>query len=116
MALILTARSGQRGFCGVRSEGACRVVAANEPPTFCAAADRNKAPILEVLRHLFIGAGCVLEIGTGTRQYAAYFAANRPPITWQATELLAELGGIEAWRREAVLAKPSVALGPGCAS
>ena len=78
---------------------------ANDPArAFCPAADRNKAPILEVLKELFTDPGYILELGSGTGQHAVYFAANLPHITWQATELPSELAGIEAWRREAVLA------------
>lgn len=71
---------------------------------FCSAADRNKTPILQVLEHIFTEAGCILEIGSGTGQHAAYFAARLPHVTWQATDLPAALAGIEAWRREAALA------------
>lgn len=47
---------------------------------FSPAAGRNKGPILEVLKTLFTEAGYVLEIGSGTGQHAAHFAANLPHI------------------------------------
>jgi cyclopropane fatty-acyl-phospholipid synthase-like methyltransferase len=58
--------------------------------------ERNKAPILEVLRHEFAAARSVLEIGSGTGQHAVYFAAHLPQLTWQASELGALLPGLRA--------------------
>ena len=79
---------------------------------FCLAADRNKIPILKVLERIFTEPGCILEIGSGTGQHAAYFAAHLPHVIWQATELASALPGIEAWRREAMPANlpPPLAL------
>lgn len=50
------------------------------------AADRNKAPILAVLRHILGERGAALEIASGTGQHAAWFAAALPGWTWQPTE------------------------------
>lgn len=51
------------------------------------ACERNKGPILEVLRRR-IGdlQGTVLEIGSGTGQHAVHFAGNLPRLRWQPTE------------------------------
>jgi SAM-dependent methyltransferase len=46
------------------------------------APERNKAPILEVLRRVLPAEGTLLEIASGTGQHAAYFAANLPSLTW----------------------------------
>jgi SAM-dependent methyltransferase len=51
------------------------------------ACDRNKGPILEVLRKEFAGCAHVLEIGSGTGQHAVHFASAMPAIVWQPSEV-----------------------------
>ena len=51
------------------------------------ACERNKEPILAVLRTEFATRHGVLEIGSGTGQHAVYFAAHLPQLTWQPTEM-----------------------------
>jgi len=59
----------------------------NDPSLpFSAPADRNKAPILEVLQRWLPARARVLEIASGTGQHAAHFAAAQPAWTWQPTE------------------------------
>jgi SAM-dependent methyltransferase len=53
---------------------------------FSAAADRNKEPILAVLRSVLPANGRVLEIASGTGQHVCYFAQALPAIRWQPTE------------------------------
>ncbi len=67
------------------------------------ACERNRGPILEVLREAFAGARDVLEIGSGTGQHAAYFAAHLPHLTWHASDLPQHHDGINAWIAEAAL-------------
>jgi cyclopropane fatty-acyl-phospholipid synthase-like methyltransferase len=55
------------------------------------ACERNKAPILEVLRTEFAASRAVLEIGSGTGQHAVYFAAHLPQLSWQPSEVAALL-------------------------
>lgn len=55
------------------------------------AAERNKQPILEVLRHRLSPSARVLEIGAGTGQHAVHFAHHLPTIHWQASELAEHL-------------------------
>jgi SAM-dependent methyltransferase len=51
------------------------------------ACERNKGPILEVLKKEFAGCTHVLEIGSGTGQHAVHFALAMPDIVWQPSEL-----------------------------
>jgi cyclopropane fatty-acyl-phospholipid synthase-like methyltransferase len=55
------------------------------------ACERNKGPILEVLRREFAAQRAVLEIGSGTGQHAVHFAAHLPHLTWQPSEVAALL-------------------------
>jgi len=63
---------------------------------FSEACERNKAPILEVLRAAFADRTQVLEIGSGTGQHAVHFAAHLPHLTWHPTEQLAYLPDLSA--------------------
>lgn len=67
------------------------------------ACERNRGPILEVLRGAFAGATRVLEVGSGTGQHAVHFAAALPHLVWQPSDLAVNLPGIAAWRDEAAL-------------
>jgi SAM-dependent methyltransferase len=58
---------------------------------FSAACERNKDPILEVLRLRFADRTQVLEIGSGTGQHAVYFARQLGHLAWHPTEQLAYL-------------------------
>jgi cyclopropane fatty-acyl-phospholipid synthase-like methyltransferase len=55
--------------------------------TFSEACERNKGPILAVLRGELASSERVLEIGSGTGQHALYFAAQLPHLSWQPSEL-----------------------------
>ena len=61
---------------------------------FSAACERNKDPILEVLRSRFAGRAQVLEIGSGTGQHAVHFARALAHLTWHPTEQLAYLADL----------------------
>src|ERR1700730_9753795 len=61
---------------------------------FSAASERNKEPILEVLRSRFAGRAQVLEIGSGTGQHAVHFARALPHLAWHPTEQLAYLADL----------------------
>ncbi len=56
-----------------------------------AASERNKGPILEVLRTLLPESGRVLEIASGTGQHVVHFAAALPALAWQPTDADAAL-------------------------
>jgi SAM-dependent methyltransferase len=50
------------------------------------AADRNKQPILDVLRRVLGERGAALEIASGTGQHAAWFAAALGQWIWQPSD------------------------------
>ena len=61
---------------------------------FSAASERNKDPILEVLRIRFVDSTQVLEIGSGTGQHAVHFARTLAHLTWHPTEQLTYLADL----------------------
>jgi hypothetical protein len=69
----------------------------DEPLPFSPAAERNRAPILEVLTRVLPERCRVLEIASGTGQHAQHFAGARPGWWWQPTDADASsLPGIAA--------------------
>ena len=68
-----------------------------QPLPYSEACERNKEPILAVLRrYLAETAGLVLEIGAGTGQHAVHFARHLPQLTWQPTDQAEELATLTA--------------------
>ena len=62
------------------------------------AAERNRQPILEVLRRVLAPSGRALEIASGSGQHVSWFARHLPQWTWQPTEhAAASLPSIAAW-------------------
>jgi cyclopropane fatty-acyl-phospholipid synthase-like methyltransferase len=59
---------------------------------FSEACERNKGPILEVLKSELASSRRVLEIGSGSGQHAVHFAAGLAHLSWQPTELAGQLG------------------------
>jgi SAM-dependent methyltransferase len=51
------------------------------------ACERNKGPILDILKVEFANCTHVLEIGSGTGQHAVHFATALPGIVWQPSEV-----------------------------
>jgi SAM-dependent methyltransferase len=51
-----------------------------------ASADRNKGPILALLKRVLPPTGLVLEIGSGTGQHVVHFAKALPELTWQPSD------------------------------
>ena len=70
---------------------------------FSEACERNRAPILDVLRELYVPVRRVLEVGSGTGQHAVHFAAALPHLVWQCSDVSAHLPGIQPWLDEAAL-------------
>ena len=73
---------------------------------FSEASERNRGPILEVLKRVFSNTRFVLEIGSGTGQHAAYFAPELAHLVWQASDVADNLPGI----RERVSDPPPIEL------
>jgi SAM-dependent methyltransferase len=71
----------------------------------CAPApERNKDPILDVLRRVLPRQGLVLEIASGTGQHVIHFAAGLPDLTWQPSDADAQArASIAAWSADAKL-------------
>ena len=67
---------------------------------FSEASERNRAPILAVLKRVFSDSRLLLEIGSGTGQHAAYFAPELPHLVWQASDVAENLPGIREWVSE----------------
>ena len=68
--------------------------------SFSEACERNRDPILAVLKRVFADRRRVLEVGSGTGQHAAYFAPALPHLVWQASDVAANLPGIREWVAE----------------
>jgi len=64
---------------------------------YAEACERNRGPILEILRRVFANRRRVLEIGSGTGQHAAYFSAELPHMVWQASDVAENLPDIREW-------------------
>ncbi|WP_413560589.1 DUF938 domain-containing protein [Bdellovibrio sp. HCB209] len=69
---------------------------------FSPAADRNKEPILEVLKKAIRPENHrLLEVGSGTGQHAIYLAPFFPKLEWQPTEVSENLQSLKAAIKEA---------------
>ena len=68
--------------------------------------ERNRDPILAILRRVFAERRAVLEIGSGTGQHAAYFASQLAHLSWQPSDVPDNLPSIRAWREEAPAPRP----------
>ena len=62
--------------------------------------ERNKEPILEVLREALQKPGLVLEVASGSGQHAAYFSARLPHLRCQPSDLPENMMSIESYRRQ----------------
>ena len=67
------------------------------------ACERNRQPILSIIKPILLEAKNVLEIGSGTGQHAVYFAKHMPWLKWQCSDVEENLAGINMWIDEAKL-------------
>ena len=56
-------------------------------PDYSPSAERNKQPILDILRSVVPARGEALEIASGTGQHVVWFAQHLPLWNWQPTDL-----------------------------
>jgi len=63
------------------------------------ATQRNRDPILSVLRRVLPAHGTVLEVAAGTGEHALWFAASLPKLAWQPSDADPDaVASIAAWR------------------
>jgi len=75
------------------------------------ATQRNREPILAVLRRVLPARGLVLEIASGTGEHAAFFAANLPDVVWQPSDVdPAGRRSVVAWTHDLPNVRPPLAL------
>lgn len=68
---------------------------------FAPATQRNREPILKVLRRVLPESGTVLEVAGGTGEHAAFFAPRLKPRLWLPSDCNPlNLSSIAAWRDE----------------
>lgn len=67
---------------------------------FAPATERNREPLLQVLRRVLPHEGVVLELASGTGEHAMFFARYFPRLEFQPSDHSSEaLESIEAWRQ-----------------
>lgn len=75
-----------------------------ETRQFAPSAQRNRDPILAVLREVLPANGLVLEIASGSGEHAVHFAGALPGLSFQPSDPNAEArASIDAWARETAL-------------
>lgn len=74
---------------------------ANDARRFAPATQRNREPILKVLRRVLPPTGTVLEVASGSGEHAIFFAPRLKPRLWQPSEAEPMLrDSILAWMKE----------------
>lgn len=84
--------------CDQQEEPSTDPTAARTAPSV----DRNRGPILQVLREILPADGLALEIASGTGEHAVWFSRALPHLLWQPTDRDPEaIASIAEWRRQA---------------
>ncbi len=78
--------------------------------SFSQSCENNKGPILDVLLPLLRRQRACLEIGSGTGQHAAFFAARLPHLVWQTSDVTGNHASIDAWIDGVDNARPPMVL------
>jgi hypothetical protein len=69
---------------------------------FAPASERNRQPILDLLRRVLPSTGLVLEVASGTGQHVLFFSEHLRDLRWQPTDASPDaLRSIGAWVAEA---------------
>lgn len=67
---------------------------------YAVATERNREPILEVLKQFLPPTGTVLEIASGTGEHAVFFAPRLPALKWQPSDRnLLAISSIKSWQK-----------------
>jgi cyclopropane fatty-acyl-phospholipid synthase-like methyltransferase len=64
---------------------------------FSESCERNKLPILSVIKLLLENKVCLLEIGSGTGQHATFFTEHLPHILWHTSDRQENHSDIQMW-------------------
>lgn len=68
----------------------------NMKKPFSPACERNKSPILGLIKQHLVDVPWVLEIGSGTGQHAVFFTEHMTHLWWQTSEVPENLAGLQA--------------------
>jgi SAM-dependent methyltransferase len=85
----------------------------DDPRIHAPAAQRNRDPILAVVRRVLPPSGLVLEVASGSGEHAVHFARALPNLVFQPTDPdTSRRASIDAWTAESGLAniRPALAL------
>jgi Protein of unknown function (DUF938) len=73
-----------------------------DPRRYAPATDRNRQPILDILRQVLPPTGTVLEISSGTGEHATFFAPQLAPLFWLPSDPNPDArASITAWQQSA---------------
>lgn len=73
----------------------------NDARQYAPATERNREPILEVLKCVLPPSGTVLEVASGTGEHAVFFAPRLCPRKWLPSDPNPQLrASIAAWRKQ----------------
>jgi len=76
----------------------------SDPRRHAPATERNREPILAILREVLPAHGTVLEVASGTGEHAIHFARELPGLIWRPSDPdPAALASIRAWAENARL-------------